>query len=332
MVPIIALARDYRHERSRTVEGDFPVEANPTLNINAKYANVTVANWDKQTIGVVALLRVYANDERTADRLLAKVRIDISKSGNTVSIANYLSDNGSTNEFNHASYSVNYTINIPRDTKMDIINKYGNVSLPSVNRPLGLELKYGNLRVIDKITAIANLNVKYGNIDLMDASDKLNIIIKYGNVKMGSVEGVSIESSYCNVKAEAIKTLTGYSKYDNYKIGTLGTIELSNSSYGGYVIGTLTNRLTMYALKYSNLKIDNVTSGFSSIIIPESGYTDIKIRIPSGSFDADLYTKYGEAKIYNSVTSDGRLRMSVGSNPTAKVTIDNKYGNIIIFK
>lgn len=330
VISVTAFANDYRHEKTRVTEKAFKVSSNSSLTLNTKYADVNIALWDRNEIAVKAELKGSASSQSTVDLIMDLIKIDINMSGNAVSVTNYTEEH--RQKLNNYSYKLTYTINIPRDSRMSIVNKYGNVNLPAINRPLTVENKYGNLRINDMIAASATIDVKYGNIDIAKAKAKLNVVLKYGNIKMGDVEELQIESGYCKLSALSVKSLTGYSKYDQYQIDRLGSINLSGSGYGGFKIGVLSDKLSLEGLRYSNLKIDKVESSFSSINIPEAGYTDIKLCIPSGSFRANLSVKYGKASVYDLASSDGNLSMPVGSNPTSTISITNKYGNISIYR
>lgn len=336
LIPLTSLSNYYekhRYEKSRTHERQFPVSANPTFNLTGKYSNVIIVEWDRSEISVTALVTASSNNEALTQGLLDRIIVDMSKSGNAVTVYNELKSisNSDSKQFYNTSFHIVYTVKVPRKTRMNLINKYGNVSLPEITAPLSLELKYGNLKILDEIKAASSLNVKYGNISIGDASDQLTVDLKYGNMSAQNVAAVYMTSSYCIMKFNTLKLLNGYTKYDTYKINKAGSISLSNSSYGSYTIGHLEQSLELLGFRYSNIKVESVALGFKAISIPDAGYSDIKIGIPNPSFSADLIIRYGNIRLYES-KSDGKLQTTYGNNTSSRVDISNKYGNILIWK
>mgnify|MGYP001053193761 FL=1 len=115
--------------------------------------------------------------------------------------------------------------------------------------------------------------------------------------------------------------------------------------YSNFEIGELKESFIVSDMRYGNLKINKIDTDFDEINI-EASYTPIRLGItPQHNFQVKLYNRYGNIKtngltFHNVKLEDENDRFTknitgiVGSSssPKAKITISNRYADIIFEK
>lgn len=250
-------------ERVKNYSKTYSVDSNDKLALDNKYGRVTVNTWNRNEVKVDVQIKGTAGDDETAQKLVDGITISDSKDGNVVSFrTNFGTGNGSLwNLFNNMNdrhrAEVNYTVYMPSTMSLDLRNKYGSVSLPSLSGKVNIDNAYGSL-VARALTNPSNeFNFHYYEVNIEEVKG-CNLNLSYGSLKLGTVGRLDANVNYAPVDIE--------------KLNTSGTI---NAKYGGGVkIGEISKAL-------KNLDID---SKYSSVNIGLRG---------DENFDFDVTVKYG---------------------------------------
>jgi hypothetical protein len=250
-------------ERVKNYSKSYPVDGNDKLALDNKYGRMTINTWNRNEVKVDVQIKGTASDDETAQKLVDAISISDSKDGNVVSFrTNFGTGNNSLwNLFNNMNdrhrAEVNYTVYMPSTMSLDLRNKYGSVSLPSLSGRVSIDNAYGSL-VAKALTNPSNeFNFHYYEVNIEEVKG-CNLNLSYGSLKLGTVGRLDANVNYAPVDIE--------------KLYTSGTI---NVKYGGGVkIGEISKTLR-------NLDID---SKYSSVNIGLRG---------DESFDFDVTVKYG---------------------------------------
>jgi hypothetical protein len=300
-------------ERVKNYSKTYPVDGNDKLALDNKYGRVTINTWNKNEVKVDVQIKGIASDDETAQKLVDGISISDSKDGNVISFrTNFGSGNSSIwNLFNNMNdrhrAEVNYTVYMPSTMSLDLRNKYGFVSLPSLSGKVSIDNAYGSL-VAKALTNPSNeFNFHYYEVNIEEIKG-CNLNLSYGSLKLGTVGRLDANVNYAPVDIE--------------KLNTSGTI---NAKYGGGVkIGEISKAL-------KNLDID---SKYSSVNIGLKG---------DESFDFDVTVKYGSfnfdenrLKITSKSPDDSRgfhptknYRGYAGnSNSNNKININTTYQSV----
>jgi hypothetical protein len=260
-------------EKTKSYSKSYNVDGNDVINIDNKFGKITVITWAKSEVKVDVQIKVGANDEDKAQKLLDNVTIKDSKDGSGVSFRTSISqnddDNGSWGNLFGKKNSVrkmeiNYTVYMPAKNPLTINNKYGSTELPDLSGKLNINNSYGSLNAkalsnpscqikvrygsatIETLTG-SDLDVAYGNLNLGDC-DKLNADVSYGSAKIGRIT----TSGNINVKFSGalnigevdknVKNLSVNSSYSSVKLGVSDgqnadfdiTVHYGSFNYGGH--------------------------------------------------------------------------------------------------
>lgn len=339
LLPIIMLANDKKHEKSKTISKDFIVNKNATLYINNKYGNINVVTWDENRIEIEVKITVKGNDLSSVDKKINSINVLFEASKDLVEArtkietikSNWLWGNN-----DNINYKINYFIKMPITNNADLNNKYGAIELDKLKGKANLNCDYGNINVDQLLNDSNTINLDYcgsseinfiksGSINIdysklkIDKSETLNVNADYSTVKIGNTENLNFNSDYGSISVNGVKNISGSSDYAGISIGTLRKKLKINTEFGG-------------------IKVENIMKGFEEIII-DGSYAGIKLGTSNDNnfnFTIDLdYAgfNYPERKVelYKSIkkhTSKYYEGVYGNDNSKSTIIIKSKYGGV----
>ena len=339
LLPIIMLANDKKHEKSKTISKDFIVNKNATLYINNKYGNINVVTWDENRIEIEVKITVKGNDLSSVDKKLNSINVLFEASKDLVEArtkietikSNWLWGNN-----DNINYKINYFIKMPITNNADLNNKYGAIELDKLKGKANLNCDYGNINVDQLLNDSNTINLDYcgsseinfiksGSINIdysklkIDKSETLNVNADYSTVNIGNTENLNFNSDYGSISVNDVKNISGSSDYAGISIGTLRKKLKINTEFGG-------------------IKVENIMKGFEEIII-DGSYAGIKLgtrKDNNFNFTIDLdYAgfNYPESKVelYKSIkkhTSKYYEGVYGNDNSKSTIIIKSKYGGV----
>lgn len=235
---------------------------------------------------------------------------------------------------------INYIINLPKNTGLSTL------------------LRYGNMKA-DKISGNFEANLAYSNLDIETiTTPKVPITIRYGKINIGEAQNVSVMLAYSDFIIGKAKIIDLSGRYNKISINNADNVNTKNSSaYNSYSIGKIGDFTA--EMKYDKIKIDdllsslNVSCAYSDIIIGIKSpnvndvkvkgiYSDILINLDkniSSSFDSQV--KYGDliiSKVHRVKYSEEIIQSNncikkglIGNKtPNTNIVVSNTYSDIKI--
>jgi len=249
--------------------------------------------------------------------------------------------NSSTGIFSHrkVDFNIDYYVSVPRNLKMNLYNKYGDIDINEIHGKTNITLKYGTLKanklLFDNSKPLSKLTVSYGNADINECN-WLTSVFKYSNAEIKEGTALVIVSAYSNINIDKCKTLVTEAKYDNYKINTISNFT-TEAKYSDFKIQSLDNKLFVET-EYGNFRVQSIPASFETIDI-KGTYVDVNLGIQeNASYIIDADVKYGEVDIpkkanvekhitsYTNVSINGTV--GADSNPKSNVIVKCQYGDI----
>ena len=327
-------------EYSKVYNKEYKVTPGSKLNLENKYGNIDVMNWDKDMISVKVVLKVNASSKEKADKLFDQIDIDFSQTGDEISVKTEFSDDFGKmfRNMDNNLIDIHYTVNMPKTIPLDLINKYGNVFINELLSTSVIDIKYGNLKA-NKILhseekPFTEIMLAYSGADIQ-ACTWIKFDVKYSKLDINDSKALIILSKYSKISVSSGTSIVTESKYDVYRMGKISNL-MATSGYSNFKADEISNKILMET-RYSDLVVGRVPAGFQSINITSS-YGNYKIPIDaSASYKIDGYAKY--AKIYIpedsrvnrfSENNEYKVQGTVGTNKETKseVTINSHYGNV----
>lgn len=302
-----------QEEFKREVTREFTVSANTNLAIDNKYGNIRVIEGVEDKIMFKIEITGKGRTQQLAKEYAESISFDFSQSGNKVS-ARTIFPNISCN---NCGRTVHYTVVAPKSVAMSLVNKYGNIHLDNVAKPLDIDLKYGSITT--------------------KALDNVRIDLKYGDLNFLSCKEAEIDCKYSKVRIGEAETIRADSKYDEITIGTVSDFVLS-TGYTDVKISKLNKRFSAKGFAYGHLNIAEVATAFEQIEVG-AAYSDVELALDARhNFRASLQASYGDIRTgavsIKSASNHGRnserIEGIAGSNPnpSARVKISVSYGNL----
>lgn len=322
--------------KKKEISKSFDVSLSDLLMTDNRYGNTTITHWNKNEVEIRVVIEAKAEKEEYAQELIDRVKIDITKNGNTVSaITSLKQQNWNGNGNRNQRFTINYFISMPSKLAINLTQKYGNINLPNNNEGKStIQVKYGNLNA-GSFTQPLNLESKYGNVDIANVV-KANLDLGYcGNVTIGNAETLNADNKYSNMTVRNCKQINLENKYGNIKIESLnkGYMEIK---YSQATIGTVNEELNIDELAYSTLTIKELSANFKQLNV-DARYGNLNVKVPSNaSFKiAAENMKYGNRHVKGFNITDTRTEDKVnhyyeinGGNKGRIYFDGNNYSNI----
>jgi hypothetical protein len=303
-------------EKSKSYSKSYTVDGNDIINIDNRFGRITVNTWAKSEVKVDVEIKVAANDEDKAQKLLDNVSIKDSKDGAGVYFKTSINTNNDDSSWslfggkhnNVRKMEVNYTVYMPAKNPLTISNKYGSTSLPDLDGKLNINNSYGSL--------VAKALSNPGN----------QITVKYGSATIGALNGSDLDVAYGSLNLGECNKLNADISYGSAKIGRITTSGNINVKFSGALnIGDVDK----------NIKNLAVNASYSSVKLGLNGdqNADFDVTVHYGSFN------YGGRDV--SITSKSPADSERGFNPTKNykghlgkggtdktITINSSYGSV----
>jgi len=340
---VISTAFAGSEEFSKNLHKEYDADANTLLIIQNKFGDVDINNWDKNQVSIDVTITIDHHNEEKAKELIDFIDVKFSQSGSTIEAITEIDDKFSKwNSFsfgdNKKEFSIDYKINIPKNIKVDLSNKYGSVFINEITGHSKISVKYGNLK-INKLSRenkkpLNEIYLAYSN-GKIDECKWLNLTLKYSKLEIEGCKALIAVTKYSKLYVDKASSIVCESKYDEYRIGNIANF-VTTSAYTDFDIDEITKKLE-FDNRYGNLNVDYVPKDFESIEI-ENEYGDIDIAIDmNASYNLKGSAKYADIdypeegrvsriKESSSLNVDGY----VGTNgeTKSKVHIITKYGSV----
>ena len=322
-----------KHQEKKTITETFDVNADALVSLKSKFGDMEIRTWDENKVVIVVEIEVEGSNERKVKDALERIEIDIEGSRSLVS-AKTKFNNPNRGWGNNLSYSVNYTVKMPKSNSLDASNDYGSFILNELDGSSQINCDYGKV-IIGKVNHQDNdINMDYTNNSSIDYIKSANINADYSDLSVERAEDIDLNADYSNIKFEQVKTLNFNVDYGKVIVGKAGRM-IGNSDYTNVKIAYLISGIDLN-MDYGGLKIEKLDANFDRLEASVS-YTNIKVGIEEeSSFDFDISLSYGDFdygdgyQIQQKI-KDGSKRKYIGtkgSNAKGKVYIKTSYGDV----
>ncbi len=327
-----------QNEITKEYHEEFTVSDATTMILENKYGDINIRNHKGNKAIVDVVVSVRARNKERAQRALEMINIIFDEPGNEISarteIDNRLSKSGWGNDLD---FSIDYSVQVPRNLNMNIANKYGDIFFDELAGFVQIDLKYGNMKgnqlTRGKEKPYSTMNLKYSKA-MVEKAGWLNLNMKYSKLQLDRSRAMVVVSKYSKLYIDRISSIVAESKYDTYEIDRIENF-VAEAGYCDFEFGSLSGKLKLDT-KYTDVDIDRVTKGFSSITISNS-YGRYKLGIDKDA-SYDLNGKAAYAKIHypdnskvSRITESNSMEVSgrVGKGDDGSVVkIITQYGSV----
>jgi hypothetical protein len=275
-----------RYEESWQTVRTFKTSPATTVTINNKYGNVKVHTWNNDSVRIEVSGRIADNNQERLKRARSNVDIQIGRNATGIHAETFFGSRHTTfiqgvrevaNFSTESRSKIDYNIYLPINSNLHIINKYGDIVLPTLS---------------GKVT----VDLSNGNIQGRDLSDNANLILAFGNARFRNMGNAEISLNFVDLRVEKTGNLDLTSRSSTIQIKTAGTIKLDSrrdkltfdevqsiegSTYFSYLDCALVHETFQLTAQFGEITRVALSQGFKECILDARACnTNIKLVSP----------------------------------------------------
>jgi len=335
LIPVVAsLAQS--GTKTKSIKKEFVVGQDIKLNIETSFGKVHCNVWDKNLMTIDVLVTADAISDKEAQNLIDQITPVITGNSSLVEIITKIGNTGSSGK--SKSFSIDYTINMPRSTSISVENRFGDLYIDESTGPVKINLEYGNLTINRLTNPASDITLKFSNGTIRTAGDaRLNL--QYSNFKNSSASDIKSQTKFSTIDLGDLNSLVVDSEYDTYSVEKIKTMN-GSGKFSTIKIEELEQKLDL-TVEYGGLDVKSVNPSFSLINLIAS-FNGIELGIPSTAsyrLNADMsfgdctYPKGSMVTVSEKSYTTKLLTGTVGTSksPTSKVNIKGKNCDVKLY-
>ncbi len=332
---------------SKTVEKSFPISSKGIFYVDNKYGDVEIIGTEGETAEVKMSVKITDKSEEEALDLLERVQPEfkivgdmiylsseiLEKSGSVIS-RYFKKANPLNSEKNHVQ--IKYTIQLPKKTNLQVINRYGDLIIDSFFGDLTADIQHGDIWINNDLGK-ASIKLKFGKLKAHEISNA-SIELKNAELVLRKANEVTMITSGSVVEIEELEILNLTSSKDKFSLGRVDWIK-GDSKFSVMNIDSLGRYLEL-SLKITDLLVSELGNKNPNIIIDQDS-SDIEINITGTSFKFIGYYSEGAVKLpktFRNIESDiidkskklREIHADYGEYSTGKISVNGHKGELIL--
>lgn len=172
---------------SKTIEKEFNLDANESVEIAGEKAKISIQGWDQNKVKVLMKQISKAPSKSVAEKELDYQRYIFEKHKGVVHIKNYFAIPVGVKEL-ESIQKVEYEIWLPRKIKLSLQNNYGNSTLKALSGNISISTKYGNIN-LDQYNGSAVIKSYFGDLKVNDFRGSLYTESNHTMITLSKVSG-----------------------------------------------------------------------------------------------------------------------------------------------
>ena len=296
----------YEFFRERNISKTYAASGN-TLNIDNQFGKVKVVTWDKNEIKVDIHIETSSTVKELADKTFERIDVEDKQDGKNIyfKTTHNKGDKKENISCNNCSntMSVDYTIQLPSNTPLNIENSFGAIEIPDYNGAVTLISKYGHLTA-GKLAKPQEVSVEFGKADIKSIGNT-DLEFKYSTITIDNLHGnCKLSMSFCSYSKIALdNTLTGLTVNDSYSSVHLDPAPNLSATYSIHT-------------SYGSV-IDKTDIGIKRTDTPEKYGPDLNKHYEgksgSGTVKIDIKSSFGNILIGKGTKEDMKEKKKVRS-------------------
>jgi hypothetical protein len=260
-------------EKSRTIKKTFKVEPGTEIEITNKYGNIHLIPWEKDSVQFNIELLVKGTKDSKVDKSYDFIEFDF-KTTEYYIIAQTLfagkssfwsdvSDLTGTIFNSSTKTKIDYTVYLPANARLKIMNKYGNIYIADHAGAIDIDLSNGDLKA-HNLSGNTSIKTEFGNTNIWQI-DEGNLNISYGEVEIAEAENLTIESKSTRFDIDQVNNLSLNSRRDKFYLKEAGYVN-GTINFTTIEMDQLSQKINLSA-KYGNVEVKSFSDKVSSFYI-----------------------------------------------------------------
>ncbi len=281
-------SRRTRHEEPR-IRHRIETGERVDLEIDHRHGDIEVASWAGNDLEIMYQKIVWAEDEETAKEIASAIEIQIdhdeasSNTGTRVSITTDYPEDRELWRDNRRRARVNYWLQVPQQTNLQIDNQHGNVSVRDLRGTTTVGNQHGDVSV-HAIDGDLNLDTCHGNVEVDSIQGNVQFKGGHGNADFGKVGG-SLEGdrAHGNLELHGIQgDLTLTHRHGHAEADAVHGVIRIDKHHGHIELKGVRDTFHINA-HHANLHL-NVTSPLSGDCLIKGHHAQVDLIAPANAF------------------------------------------------
>ncbi len=276
---------------TREVHKTFYAKADGFVYIQNKYGDVRVTSWDEDQVVFDIEITVEGTSKSKIEAKLEEIDIEFDASPDRIRAITHIETSWKNTFFfasNYIDFEINYTVKLPKNSKVHLINDYGTISLNELYGQAEIDCDYGKL-IVGALYADGNsIKLDYTRNSTIDYIKSGVIDADYSDFEVGESENIRLQADYTDAQFGHVAALEFDNDYGKITVDSAQKI-IGTGDYVTCRFGTIESQLDLDA-DYGSLKILHLKAGFKSVRF-NTDYTAIQLGIDSQaafSFEVDM--------------------------------------------
>lgn len=291
-------------EKVKTFNMTFDTKGMTQVNIINQYGNVQVIHWEKKQVKADITVKANATSNTQTEAYLNSTEVKGIMKNGVLNLYTVLSNNALGQNTNRkVNYlTVTYTVYMPKNIKLKVDNKFGDIILPAFSAPLQVNLQHGTLKAPAICNTSSNVDIKFSSAQIKElvgatlkAVNSTVNLHKAQNADIKSEKGVFVAEILENIKAELNYTKTS--------------------------LNALSQDVELDLRFINDLKLGNFNSDLKQLII-NTNYSDV--QLPASNAVLNIQTTNGQFYIGQGV--DAKIKKDVKASTANTKVFDAVIG------
>ncbi|MBS1772258.1 MAG: hypothetical protein JST82_05315 [Bacteroidetes bacterium] len=326
--------------KEKRISKSYSVSASDKLYIINHFGDVKINTWNKNEISVDVVIEVRQRSENRANEMMDDISVDYSDAVRNGKITFKTSINRKNiNNSNGERMRIDYTINMPKGSPIDIKNEFGNLIMDDFEGDMNIDVEYGNFNAGDITGSEKVVKVQFGKVDIHSiAVGRFNV--EYSPLKIDNAQRIGLRNMFGKTTINYVQQLSLVQEYGNLELGTVNMLS-GKISFAGININRVNKGLDL-KLEYCNKSRFGTISTSANMLNVKSSFSNLYFTFEKGTnYNADIRVQYGafdndndemRRNIHRSDDNDNyeRDRRYTGrtGNGSGTLTVTAEYGNI----
>ncbi len=257
--------------KENTIVRSFALADDTEIEITNKYGDITLENWDKDSVRIEINYKVTSTKESKLNKTFDAINFNFKANQYYIVAATLFEGGGSfwtdvsdiaNNMFSGGTRtSINYTIFVPSNRHISINLKYGNVYLTNHSGFFSLSLSNGDIKA-HNLTGETELDVVFGDATINEISTG-QVKISYGSLVVENADMLMLTGQSSEFELGIIDELKIDSKRDKIAIEEVNTVS-GTTYFSRLTIDEIHNKIDL-STKYGSFKLKDISPGVTNV-------------------------------------------------------------------
>lgn len=313
-------------EKSKEVKENYTLTPAHKILVDNRFGEININSWEKDEIALDIQITVKDGNEKRAQQLLDRIKIDIVKTDNEFTVRTII--NGDDKDLkikanNDGFLKINYNLSVPAHNMLQVKNSFGPVVIDRIDASVKIDMKFGAATIGELNGDQNDLNFEFCDPVVISKFYKGKINLKFSKLEVLKSENLVLTSEMSGSKIDKVTKAQFHLKFGSLELNEVMDLVLE-SQMSSVNIESLHGKGAIKN-KYGSLKIAHVKRSVESLKI-DGEFSPIKIILDKNA----SYQVTAECKMSGLKLPDASIQeeTEVSSKQPAIKTNSNFKGRI----